>query len=89
MIKACNHCAYRKYVGDGHSMCTHKKMQQTLACQGTISFRQGKMLDRCPAMASKIDPEMEGVRDHTLLRRTNPIKKLAKAKTTQKQGRLF
>lgn len=89
MIKACHRCAYKKYVGDGRYMCTHKKLQQTLAAQGVTDFRQDKMLDCCPAMAIETKKEMVGLKDPDMLTKGSTIKKISKAQVKKSQHSLF
>lgn len=87
----CQTCAYRKYLTNELSMCSHKYRQSRLAVTGVVEMKKKEFIQLCPEFSVTANPENIGLTDpQTLRAHFGGIEKLSKSKPTPaKQTKLF
>lgn len=89
MIKACDQCGYRKYLGDGKYMCTNAKIQKVLAKKGIIDMNRSKMLKRCTEQTAIASRAETGAIEPKQLKKYSAMDHIRQSPIADNQSKLF
>lgn len=86
----CTGCAYRRYVGEGRSMCTHQAAQITvLQHTGKIEMTPKQYIQRCAYASVDLDRKQVGAENPEMLRKLQATSTATRKKDPSKQTSLF
>lgn len=86
----CAGCAYRKYIGNGHSLCSHAKIQLQLLRQGKPpSMKPKDYPERCHGVSDIVNPDLVGARELYFLEKLYITGRLTPKNPKQNQQSLF
>lgn len=89
-MKSCHRCAYRKYIGDGASICTHAMVQLTLISRGTpAAMKVSDYPKLCPKESDVVDPDKQGATDIYYLEKLYIKRKASPKHANSRQTSLF
>lgn len=89
--KDCQTCAYRQYLTNETSMCSHKHIQTKIAEMGIVEMKKKDFIKLCPGHCQARNPQMVGWTKPSPLRyHFNGAGKLKQKKESpSKQSSLF